>query len=115
MSPEGIKSEVEAFVADLGKRAANTFWQAASGTAATLWGGSQLNVHDLTSVDGLHKTVLVVGAGAIGAGASAVKTLLVGWVKGRRKQLVKAVEVALAPADPAPPVQRTPVKPGGVA
>lgn len=74
------RNEVGQFLTDLAERAASTFWQAASATAAVLWAASGLNVGDLLTVDGLHKAVVSVGGGAVAAGFSAVKTMARGWL-----------------------------------
>jgi len=74
------QTDVEAFLGDLARRAVNTFWQSASSTAAVLWAGTGLNVADLSTVDGLHKAIVTVGVGAVGAGLSAVWAL----VRGKR-------------------------------
>jgi hypothetical protein len=91
-------SETEAFVADLGKRAGNTFWQAASSSAAVLWAGSGLHVHDLATVSGFDKSVSLVVVGAVGAGLSAVKTAAVAYFVARRARLVHDAEAAVLDA-----------------
>lgn len=73
-------TEVAAFLADLAERAASTFWQTSAATAAILWAGTGLHVHDLLTVDGLHKAVVAVGGGAAAAGFSAVKSMVRGWL-----------------------------------
>lgn len=73
---------VKAFLKDLLVRAAHTFWQAASAAAITLWAASGLSVTDLLDISTWDKIWSTVVMGALGAGLSATKTVLVNAIGG---------------------------------
>lgn len=80
------------------KRAANTFWQAASATAVTLFLASGLTPADLLSQDGIKRLWASVLVGAIAAGLSAVKTVAVGYWLAHRSELALKVYAATSKA-----------------
>lgn len=82
-------------VKDLAARSAHTFWQAAAGSAATLYAGSGLDVHELLSISGSEKLIVTVVGGAAAAGLSAVKSLVKTYVS-TRKSTLEAEAAAVA-------------------
>lgn len=76
------------------KRAANTFWQAASATAVTLFLASGISLDQLTTKPGLQRLYSAVLVGAFAAGLSAVKTLAVGFWLAHKSEIALKVYTA---------------------
>ena len=94
------------------KRAANTFWQAASATAVTLFLASGLTPADLFTQAGLQRLYSAVLVGAIAAGLSAVKTVAVGYWLAHRSDVALKVYAATSKAlTPVPAAPGAPVTP----
>lgn len=67
---------IERMVKDLGERAFHAAWQSGAATAAAMWTASGVDVHSLTHLSGVVKTVIPILAAAGASALSAAKTVL---------------------------------------
>jgi hypothetical protein len=86
-------SEVEALLSDVANRAAKTFLQAGSATAAAQWAAAGLDKGHLVDFSSVERAVasVVVGFGA--GGASAVWNLAKGYWNARKGKVVADIKV----------------------
>lgn len=95
--------EVVAFVRDVAKRAAHTWWQAFGGLLAVEWGSAGIDIqslHDLTDMSTVQKVGAAVAAAALAAGGSTVKSLLANVkLRKRAKHVATDVIDAYLPVD----------------